>query len=127
MGYVESVFPSVYQSKRWLGRLGAELAVHHRYMVLLMPTTEESMEKKRLLTGMQLLTVQTMLMFLLAVACDLQVRILLIYFLCQFSFIPILIYLINQSTYLFYFNSFLWMMVLVNIIKQFLNVLKGNH
>jgi hypothetical protein len=74
MGYVDSVFPSVYQSKRWLSRLLSELGKHHRYMVLLMPTRDESMEKRRITTGVQLLTVQTMLMFLLAVACDIQVR-----------------------------------------------------
>jgi hypothetical protein len=73
VGYVDSVFPSVYQSTRWWGRLFSELSKHHRYMVLMMPTRDESMEKRRILTGVQLLTVQSMLMFLLAVACDLQV------------------------------------------------------
>jgi hypothetical protein len=88
IGYVDSVFPSVYQSKRWWGRLLSELSKHHRYMVLMIPTRDESMEKRRVLTGVQLLTVQTMLMFLLAVACDLQVSHFLMSFLSFCSVVP---------------------------------------
>jgi hypothetical protein len=57
------------------------LSKHHRYMILIMPTIEASLEHHRILTGIQLLTVQSMLMFVLAVTCDIQVRIYFLFFL----------------------------------------------
>jgi hypothetical protein len=102
MGYVDSVFPSVYQSKRWLSRLLSELGKHHRYMVLLMPTRDESMEKRRILTGVQLLTVQTMLMFLLAVACDIQVSIgkCLLFFFLLLTFFCLCLVLVSNGRWI---------------------------
>jgi len=65
----------VYKSKEMVGSTWEELAKHHRYMILIMPTIEASMEQRRMLTGIQLLTVQSMLMFVLAVTCELQVSV----------------------------------------------------
>ena len=76
MGYVNEVFPSVYQARSSLERLWNEIRKHHRYL-LLFSTSGEISESRRMLTGVQLLTVQSMLMFILAVCYDLQVSLLL--------------------------------------------------
>jgi hypothetical protein len=72
MGYVNEVFPSVYQTKSGVERLWTEIKKHHRYL-LLFSTSGDVSESRRMLTGVQLLTVQSMLMFILAVCYDLQV------------------------------------------------------
>jgi hypothetical protein len=76
MGYVNEVFPSVYLARSSLERLWNEIRKHHRYL-LLFSTSGEISESRRMLTGVQLLTVQSMLMFILAVCYDLQVSLLL--------------------------------------------------
>lgn len=74
MSYVNEVFPSVFQAKSRLERLWNEIKKHHRYL-LLFSTSGDISESRRMLTGIQLLTVQSMLMFILAVCYDLQVEI----------------------------------------------------
>ena len=73
MNYIDEVFPGVYQSKSWLTRLGKELSKHHRYLALFTASATPEGEHKRLITCVHLLTIQTMLMFLLAAMYDLQV------------------------------------------------------
>ena len=72
MSYVNEVFPSVYQTTSSMDRLWTEIKKHHRYL-LLFSTSGEIAESKRMMTGIQLLTVQSMLLFILAVCYDLQV------------------------------------------------------
>eukprot|EP01038_Epipyxis_sp_PR26KG_P011403 gene11403-15285_t len=67
--YVSQLFPSVFSSKPFMYRLYDEVKKHHRYLLVL---RSESGDAKRILTGIQLLSVQTMLMFLLALLYDLQ-------------------------------------------------------
>jgi hypothetical protein len=70
--YIDEVFPTVFQSQSYLSRMMAEVLKHHRYIVLLTSRGEDSNSKK-IITCLHLLTVQSMLMFLLAVLYDLQV------------------------------------------------------
>ena len=71
--YLNATLPAVYQNKGWISRMMGELKRHHRYFVLFSSDQEDSANiRRRVLTGIQLLTVQAMLMFLLAMACDLQ-------------------------------------------------------
>jgi hypothetical protein len=70
--YVNTIIPSVYNNQNWMTRMLEELSKHHRYLILFMVNDEVITESRRMLTGIQLLTVQAMLMFLLAVACDIQ-------------------------------------------------------
>lgn len=70
--YVNEIFPSVFHSKTAFGRLMDEILKHHRY-VLLVSTDGRITDSKRLLSGVQLLTVQSLLMFILAVMYDIQV------------------------------------------------------
>jgi hypothetical protein len=70
--YVNEAFPSVFQSKSVFGRLSAEVVKHHRYLVVMSPAGQLS-DERRMLTGVQLLTVQSMLMFMLAVLYEIQV------------------------------------------------------
>jgi hypothetical protein len=71
--YLNATLPAVYQNQGWISRMMSELRKHHRYFVLFSSHKEDSASiRRRALTGIQLLTVQTMLMFLLAMACDLQ-------------------------------------------------------
>ncbi len=69
--YVSSVIPSVFSTSSLFKRFGDELCTNHSYFSLLYSNNKLSREKKMLLC-IQLLTVQTMLMFLLAVFYDLQ-------------------------------------------------------
>lgn len=68
--YVNTVFPSVYNQIPFISRIWGEIIKHHRYVHLFIGS---SMRKtKGIVSGIQLLTIQTMLMFLLAVFYDLQ-------------------------------------------------------
>jgi hypothetical protein len=70
--YIREVFPSAFRKTDHLvHRIREEIVKHHRYALLLSPQGEVN-DKKRILTGVQLLTVQTMLIFLLALMYDLQ-------------------------------------------------------
>ena len=68
--YVDSVFPNVYNHTPWYDRLIAEVRKHHRYLFVF---SGSAPAKEKFVTVMHLLTVQTMLMFMLAVFYDLQV------------------------------------------------------
>ena len=69
--YVRSVFPIVFMGDTAsLRRLIQEVKKHHRYLLILTAPPGEQGDKKRIITGFQLLTIQTMLMFLLAVFFD---------------------------------------------------------
>jgi hypothetical protein len=82
--YINELFPSVFQSQPYLSRLFREISKHHRYLILFTASGGEgaSSSSHNLITGIHLLTVQSMLMFMLAVFYDLQV--------CHLSFLPIL-------------------------------------
>ena len=69
--YVHSVVPTVFSNSGLLKRIREELLTNHSYFRLFYSTNKISTEKKMLLC-IQLLTMQTMLMFLLAVFYDLQ-------------------------------------------------------
>jgi hypothetical protein len=71
-GYINEVFPSAFKDKPSLYCLFDELYRHHRYILLFSCSNDEKSDKNRVVTGVRLLTVQTMLMFLLAVFYDLQ-------------------------------------------------------
>jgi len=69
--YISKVLPSVFSNKPFLSRMINEIKTHHRYLTLLTAPIGEVGDKNRILSGIQLLTIQTMLMFLLAVFYDL--------------------------------------------------------
>jgi len=69
--YVNEVFPAVFLTKSVMRRLFDEICKHHRYLTLLTASGING-DSKRILTGLHLLTVQSMLMFVLAVCYDLQ-------------------------------------------------------
>jgi hypothetical protein len=68
---VVEVLPSVFRPKAGLIRFWEEVSKSHRYLLLFTASGEDG-DKKRMLTGLHLLTVQSMLMFILAVFYDLQ-------------------------------------------------------
>lgn len=70
--YVSEIFPSVFGQKSRIHRLVDEVKKHHRYFNILTASLGEFGDRSQFLTGIQLLTIQTMLMFLLAVFYDLQ-------------------------------------------------------
>jgi hypothetical protein len=70
--YVHAVFPAVYNHTSPLIRLKDELRKNHRYLKLFTAPANEMGDQSRILTGMQLLTTQSMLMFFLALFYDLQ-------------------------------------------------------
>lgn len=74
--YVDTVFPAVYQSKWWMSQLLDELSKHHRYLLLCYTRNKETAggDRKRLVMTIQLLSTQSMLMFVLAVLYDLEVN-----------------------------------------------------
>lgn len=72
MKYLDEIFPIVYQSQSYFTRMIKETLKHHRYIILLSSRSRD-IDMKRILTLCHLLTVQTMLMFLLAVCYELQV------------------------------------------------------
>jgi hypothetical protein len=68
---VVEVLPSVFRPRVGLTRFWEEVSKSHRYLLLFTASGEDG-DKKRMLTGLHLLTVQSMLMFILAVFYDLQ-------------------------------------------------------
>lgn len=70
--YVVEVFPSVFSNKPFVSRVFGEIKRHHRYLTIFTAPETESGDKQRILTSIQVLTVQTMLMFLLALLYDIQ-------------------------------------------------------
>jgi hypothetical protein len=71
--YINELFPSVFRSESYKKRLFDEICKHHRYIILFRPAEGGSnADNVRMLTGLQLLTVQTMLMFMVAVCYDVQ-------------------------------------------------------
>jgi hypothetical protein len=74
LGYLAEVLPSVFLSKGTaLERLWTEILEHHRYAILF-TIKGPNAHVDILRTGINMLTVQTMLMFLLAVIYDLEVN-----------------------------------------------------
>lgn len=75
--YLDEIFPIVYQTQSYFTRMINEIIKHHRYIDLLMTPSSSSQGssgmQKKILTCAHLLTVQTLLMFLLAVCYELQV------------------------------------------------------
>jgi len=67
--YIRSVFPVVYKSTPVLIRLRDELRKNHRYLQLFSAAESELSDQKRILTAVQLLTTQSVLIFLLASFC----------------------------------------------------------
>lgn len=67
--YVNEVFPVVFRPSPWHERLITEIKKHHRYINIF---TGGGDPRVRLMTTVHLLTVQTMLMFILAVFYDIQ-------------------------------------------------------
>jgi hypothetical protein len=70
--YVRSVFPSVFYQDNWLMKLKEEILKNHIYLLLLTAPKGELEDKKRIISGVKLLTVQSCLMCLLAIFYDLQ-------------------------------------------------------
>jgi hypothetical protein len=70
--YVDSVFPVIFYPGHLLLRLKDEIRRNHRYLMMFMLLEGELEGKKRLINGIQLLTIQSALMFLLALLYDLQ-------------------------------------------------------
>ena len=69
--YVNEIFPSVFQPTSGTLRLWNEISKHHRYL-LLFTAKGKNADKIRMITGIHLLTIQSMLMFILALCYDLQ-------------------------------------------------------
>jgi len=69
--YVNSVIPIVFHDKPFFTRMWSELKQNHRYINLL-TTSGKDNDKTRITTGIQLLTTQTLLMFLIAFFYDLE-------------------------------------------------------
>ena len=69
--YIDEIFPSVFRPLPWTERLVREITTHHRYLRAFWKTDNH---KERFVITIQLLTIQTMLMFMLAVFYDVQVK-----------------------------------------------------
>ena len=72
VNYVAEVFPSVFSNKPFFRRMVDEIKRHHRYLTLFTAPHGENGDKARIITGAHLLSIQTMLMFLLAWLYDIQ-------------------------------------------------------
>ena len=72
LNYTAQVIPSIFSNEPIFRRIWSEISRHHRYLALMTASKGESGDKQRILTCIQLLSVQTMLMFLLALLYDLQ-------------------------------------------------------
>lgn len=68
--YVRSIFPAVFRADSGWTRLWFEIQRHHRYIQLF--SSENKNNARRIITGVHLMTVQSMLMFMLAVVYDVQ-------------------------------------------------------
>jgi hypothetical protein len=73
IAYVDEVFPAVFQTSSRLLRLLSEVMKHHRYLTVFSPYGDVS-DGRRMLICLQLLTVQSMVMFMIAVLYEIQVR-----------------------------------------------------
>lgn len=71
--YIDEIFPAVYQSRSYVSRMFEEVMKHHRY-ILLLNFRGEDLNSRKIITCLHMLTVQTMLMFILAMLYDLQVN-----------------------------------------------------
>jgi len=72
LNYTSQVFPSIFSNEPMARRIWSEICRHHRYLTLMTASKGESGDKQRLITCIQLLSVQTMLIFLLALLYDVQ-------------------------------------------------------
>jgi hypothetical protein len=70
--YINSVFPAVFSPISTFQSFKEELKRNHRYLTLMTAPPGRKGDFKRILVGIQLLTNQTLLIFLLAVFYDLQ-------------------------------------------------------
>jgi hypothetical protein len=70
--YVVATFPSVFSNKPFFSRVYLEITRHHKYLMVITAQDGDAGDKQRILTGAQLLSVQTMLMFSLALLYDVQ-------------------------------------------------------
>jgi hypothetical protein len=73
IAYVDEVFPAVFQNSSRFLRLMSEVMKHHRYLAVFSPQGEVS-DGRRVLICLQLLTVQSMVMFMMAALYEIQVR-----------------------------------------------------
>lgn len=76
--YIDEIFPIVYQNQSYFTRMIHEIIKHHRYIVLI-TTRGQDIDMKKVITCAYLLTIQTMLMFLLALCYELQVNLLFLF------------------------------------------------
>jgi hypothetical protein len=67
LDYIVASFPDVYAKKTFWERVAGEMQRHHRYLQLATASSGRVGDDLRVLAGVQLLTLQTVLMFLLAV------------------------------------------------------------
>ena len=72
LNYTSQLFPSIFSNEPMSRRIWSEISRHHRYLTLMTASKGESGDKQRILTCIQLLSLQTMLMFLLALLYDMQ-------------------------------------------------------
>jgi hypothetical protein len=70
--YIDEVFPTVFQTKSAFARLTIEVTKHHRYLTLFLGDRHTTDRQRRLIC-LQMLTVQTMVMFMLAAFYEIQV------------------------------------------------------
>jgi hypothetical protein len=73
--YLDEIFPTVFHAESYFRRLTNEIVKHHRYLLLFSSKGDDlhATTMKRIVTCAHLLTIQTLLMFMLAVLYDLQV------------------------------------------------------
>jgi hypothetical protein len=72
LSYIDRMLPVVFHDPTWSwATLTNEVVAHHRYITMLCARGVGA-RKKRLLTGLQMLTIQTMVMFLVAIFLDMQ-------------------------------------------------------
>jgi len=71
-GYINEAFPSVFTKPSLPQQLWAEVKRHHRYMVFVSARAGDGIGRTMVLTAVQLLTTQAMLMFLLVWLSDFQ-------------------------------------------------------
>ena len=72
VNYVKQSFPSIFSDEPLARRIYSEICRHHRYLTLISSSKGEAGDKQRVITCIQLLSIQTMLMFLVALLYDVQ-------------------------------------------------------
>lgn len=70
--YLDEIFPTVFQTESAFVRLTSEVMKHHRYLILFLGDRQTT-GRQRSLICLQMLTVQSMLMFMLAALYEIQV------------------------------------------------------